>query len=140
MINVNSFTVANDSVINCNLIIDSTIAPSVFYVIVYNSIEGDLYLDSSYSVVHTGINEMENALSSLFIYPNPANEVLHISFAPQSSPVTIQLFDLTGRNIKSINTSANNFEIDVSDLNNGIYFCMITGKDFTASRKVIISK
>ena len=82
---------------------------------------------------------MQNPEGTIFIYPNPANDVLNISFS-SPSPVAIQLFDMTGRNIKSISTTIDHISMNVSDLNNGMYFCTITGKDFTSTRKILINK
>lgn len=83
------------------------------------------------------INEANNSIT---IYPNPTNNVLNISFSPQSSPVTVQLCDITGRIIKTLSLQNNNNQIDISDLRNGIYFITMTGQDFTTSRKIIVNK
>lgn len=137
---VNSFSVINDSTITCKILIDSAISGTAFNVRVYNSTDGNIYLNSSFTVVNTGIKETNETLSEVLIFPNPANDRLTISFAMLSSPVTIQLLDVCGRELRSLITSENNISIDVSDLHSGIYFYAIKGKDFSVTRKIVISK
>jgi hypothetical protein len=83
------------------------------------------------------LNEVNDEIN---IYPNPTNDVLTISIATQSSSTSIQLFDITGRNVKSINTQNNTNQIDVGDLCNGIYFINICNPEMNVSRKIIINK
>ena len=74
------------------------------------------------------------------MYPNPANEVINISFAPQPVEVTIAVYEMTGRLLKSVTTNKNSTSLDVSDLKNGIYFVTLSGKELNTSRKIIINK
>jgi hypothetical protein len=84
-----------------------------------------------------GLNEVNNEIN---IYPNPTNDRLNISLSQQSSSTTIQLFDITGRIVKNVNTQNNINQIDVSDLCNGLYFINISNQEINVSRKVIIDK
>ncbi|MFI5222501.1 MAG: T9SS type A sorting domain-containing protein, partial [Bacteroidia bacterium] len=71
---------------------------------------------------YAGIRSISNAQGEFVIYPNPVNDVLNISFTPKLSPVIMQLLDISGRIVKQSNLSNSQTSIDVSDLNNGIYF------------------
>ena len=84
-----------------------------------------------------GLNEVNNEIT---IYPNPTNDRLNISLSQQSSSTTIQLFDITGRIVKNVNTLNNINQIDVSDLCNGLYFINISNQEINVSRKIIIDK
>lgn len=70
----------------------------------------------------------ENKLSNIVVYPNPTNKYLFIS---ENDNTTFQvknigIFDFTGKNIKQILIKqSNNLTLDVSDLQNGIYFLKI---------------
>ena len=82
----------------------------------------------------TGITEPVN-VSSVNVFPNPANGVASISYSLESSSeVEIELFNLVGEKAKSIfsgNQSAgeHTLGVDCSKLSNGIYFVKIgTGK------------
>jgi hypothetical protein len=75
------------------------------------------------------------------MFPNPVNELLNITLKNlQTSTVNLQLYDITGRMIKNIETTKNEFTVDVSELNNGVYFCLITADNFKSSHKIIIHK
>jgi DNA/RNA endonuclease YhcR with UshA esterase domain len=84
----------------------------------------------------TGMNEIEK--NKVNVYPNPANNVLN--FELNISTATVQLFDITGKTLKSINTNNNNFSVSLSDFNNGIYFYSIMdaeGKKIATNRFVV---
>ncbi|MEI6595449.1 MAG: T9SS type A sorting domain-containing protein [Bacteroidota bacterium] len=136
---VNSLIKSNDTTLVCNTTFNSSAVNGNYDVRVNNSIDGLLTLPAAFRIA-TGIDETQNNFSSIHIYPNPANDLINISFEQQSSAVTISIFDMTGRLSKSVNTNKNNTLMNVSDLENGIYFIAISGKDFTASRKLIINK
>lgn len=76
------------------------------------------------------------------LYPNPAtdkiNVILPAGFSNQA--VSIRLFDMMGKQVKAITTSAvepNNIEIPVSDLNEGVYIVRISnGQDNQALKFV----
>ena len=136
---VNSLIKSNDTTLVCNTTFNSSAVNGNYDVRVNNSIDGLLTLPAAFRIA-TGIDETQNNFSSIHIYPNPAKELINISFEQQSSAVTISIFDMTGRLSKYVNTNKKSTLMDVSDLENGIYFIAISGKDFTASRKLIINK
>jgi hypothetical protein len=73
------------------------------------------------------------------LYPNPANGFLHISQNNNLSIDTIQLYDITGKTIKSI-FNLNNVQtsIDVSTLAKGVYFVEITAENHIKQTKKLI--
>lgn len=86
-----------------------------------------------------GINE--NYIDNrVLCYPNPATNQVNISFKeiPQAN-IDIQLFDITGRLLKSKRYSSQiNIDIDVNDLTNGIYFLNInTAEGYSKTFKII---
>lgn len=66
------------------------------------------------------------------IYPNPANDKLHIE--SEQLPEKIQIFDLNGKVIKN---SGNTNDINVTDLPQGIYFIRIKTDRGDFNRKFI---
>jgi len=69
------------------------------------------------------------------IYPNPANDVINIS----STLAVIKnavITDVNGRIVKEI-SSLNNNQIDISNLNSGIYFLSIESSEGKAIKKFI---
>lgn len=79
-------------------------------------------------------------------YPNPFNPSTKIKYSiPKSSIVSIKLFDILGREIKTLvqkEEKAGTYEINLNanDLSSGIYFYRIKAGNFTASKKMILLK
>lgn len=59
--------------------------------------------------------------SKLFIFPNPANDVLYISADSILNGVNYTIFDMQGRSILNGNLSSMNDKIDISHLSKGAY-------------------
>lgn len=64
-----------------------------------------------------GVNENEVTMVSL--YPNPANE--QVSFVLDSD-AQVSVFDMTGRKVSMVNVAAGNAQLNVSELESGVYF------------------
>jgi hypothetical protein len=90
------------------------------------------------------IQQYQN-ISNLNVFPNPATDKLNISFnSTVSDNFQFTLFDITGKtlinqNIKST-IGENKTTIDVSELDNGIYFYTISNSIISQSNKIIINK
>ena len=80
----------------------------------------------SYTINANGIREI-NLIPGLKIFPNPANNILNISFQTDNkiSSLEIDLLDMTGRLISTYNieniTGVFNKQIDVNQLSKGLY-------------------
>jgi hypothetical protein len=96
----------------------------------YNNGSNDIFLAKLSSLV--GINENHVNEGSLVIYPNPAKENIMI-INPQK--LEIEIFNLQGQLIKTINNAENQTTMDISALANGIYF--IKG---TTEKEIIVKK
>lgn len=84
-----------------------------------------------------GINE--TADSDINIFPNPASSIIHIQSQQNTTPVTISLFDATGKLVRSIETVSENAELQVSDLTNGVYFLFVNfGNGKSETKKILI--
>ncbi|MCD4697024.1 MAG: T9SS type A sorting domain-containing protein, partial [Bacteroidales bacterium] len=90
---------------------------------------------------YVGYNECK--IESLQIYPNPAGSVVSLQsavFSQQSS--VVELYDLNGKKLLEIQIpeGMETVEIDVSGLQNGVYFCRITTDETILTKKMIIRK
>jgi hypothetical protein len=140
-IHTNSSSVINDTILTCSISIDSTAVSGMYDLNLSNSIDGSISLTAGFSILNVGIHQIQNELASVVMFPNPVNELLNITLKNlQTSTVNLQLYDITGRMIKNIETTKNEFTVDVSELNNGVYFCLITADNFKSSHKIIIHK
>jgi hypothetical protein len=85
-----------------------------------------------------GINSLSGD-NSVSIYPNPTNGILNVT---SISDATIQLFDVTGKEIlleTTVNASKT-VQVNVSDFSNGVYFVKIYNNDFVSIKKFVLNK
>jgi len=83
-------------------------------------------------------------INSLKVSPNPANDLLQISFeAEDNSRIQISIIDLTGREILSSEYVSNNSgdqltTMDLEKIDAGLYFVKISNGKKTLSKKIIV--
>ncbi len=73
-------------------------------------------------------------LEGLSIYPNPTKDILNI-FSRNNKVLSIQLFDMLGRNVKSNKTE--NTSLDIAFLPSGIYILKIDFQTDSVVRRII---
>ncbi len=94
--------------------------------------------------VRTGESEIPAEYNLFQNYPNPFNPVTNIMFTlPQDNFVEIKIFDILGREIKTLINSfmkRGNYktEFDASDFSSGIYFCSMKSGKFVSVKKMIL--
>ncbi len=91
----------------------------------------------------SGNNEepaLEESSNKMSIYPNPVNNVLNLTVPGnyQSEQVLVTIVDMNGRLVFS-ETKANglNLQIDVSDLERGLYFISLSNSTMRQTQKLI---
>jgi aryl-phospho-beta-D-glucosidase BglC (GH1 family) len=72
------------------------------------------------------------------IYPNPASNNITISLNNGETFARLDVFDLLGKQIKSSNIAGANTNIDISDLNKGLYFFKITSSNTIVTSRVMV--
>lgn len=93
----------------------------------------------------TGIAQVNNPLQSVTVYPNPASNQVNVVVDSKNtiSNLTISLVNINGQKvIDNSFTNANgfnNYTINTTGLNNGIYFVMVTANGFTTTQKLVIA-
>lgn len=88
----------------------------------------------------TGINEYNNVLNSLVLFPNPAHGTFNIGYSADKN-VLVQIINTQGQLIKTIsnNPIASGFQtIDVNDLSKGLYLISFTAGNQQFTKKLII--
>jgi len=104
--------------------------------------------DGIYSIVSltttlTGINNP--GLSEIAVYPNPNNGTFTLEFkSAQLQILDVKIYNSLGVTVyQQLNIAANgkySTEIDLNDLPEGIYTLMVTGKDTSYIKKMVIRK
>ena len=78
-----------------------------------------------------GVSEQEE--SKFIVYPNPANEVLNVMH--QQGEMVYQLITIDGKVIKS--GSIENQQINISDLQSGIYLLQLNSEVKSETKKIV---
>lgn len=77
----------------------------------------------------------EEFSAQIQLYPNPVNEVLHIQNNSAKTIESVEVFSITGQLLFS---RRNSEEINMSQLNTGIYFVkLITSEGISVTKKVV---
>ncbi len=87
----------------------------------------------SINVIPTNVSELKAIDSSINILPNPANYILTV----KSTSKQIKLTDLSGKTLIALQLNNGKAELDVSNLDNGIYFLQ---SDKGKTQKLIIQR
>ena len=84
-------------------------------------------LDSVVSSI-TSVTEVSNRTSKVMVYPNPANNEIHLSGLEfnGSTPYEFTLFDALGRTLVKTTLATTQSTVRVDEIENGIYFYAIT--------------
>lgn len=80
------------------------------------------------------VNELPE--ESLRVYPNPSNDYIHIEFKSSSEVNQIALYSAIGELVLN---SQGKEDIDVRDLNNGVYTIRVAGNNFVYHKQVVIN-
>ena len=72
----------------------------------------------------------ENTAQTVSIYPNPARDQVSIML---ESEAQVSIFDMTGRMVSTMNMAAGQAQLNVSELENGMYFLNIRFADGTTA-------
>lgn len=84
----------------------------------------------------------ENSLTNVKLYPNPNNTGV-LSISNSTSINAISVFDVLGKRVKEMkleNSNDSSFNLDVSDLKNGVYIVRLIGDNGeTESKKLVIN-
>jgi hypothetical protein len=86
------------------------------------------------------VTDQENE-GSIEIYPNPASTSINIKAEGQQI-MEVAMFTIDGREVlgKSYNSIKNMIELNVVDINPGIYFCKIITSKQTLLNKIIVER
>ena len=79
-------------------------------------------------------------VNGLKIYPNPANDYLILENLNSIPLATINIIDMNGRVVKTINLQSSGsyeYKIDISDLSKGEYICQISSHEGNLAKKFI---
>ncbi len=86
--------------------------------------------------VNSALGIKEELKETISLYPNPTSSKFQISGTDLEE---IRIFDMTGKEVQVSNLTNTN-SVDVENLSNGVYTCIITGKTNVYQQKLTIKK
>ncbi|MCB2220484.1 MAG: CotH kinase family protein [Bacteroidetes bacterium] len=92
---------------------------------------------SAYFLPCPNLSVSEIRKESLIVYPNPARDFLTIKLKKQEK-VKISILTIDGKIMKHHEQNAKLIELDIRDLNTGIYFVKVTGESDIWVRRIVI--
>ncbi len=76
--------------------------------------------------------------TSFTLYPNPAFDKVHVHFSsPSTEKITIKILDTQGSLILQEETNSVDTELDLSKIENGVYFLRIEGEEFYPVQRLV---
>jgi len=88
-------------------------------------------------LICTGINDVKAENSGISIYPNPASGILNIRFSNAMLNSTIEIYDVAGKLVMTMNTDSADNLLDLSSQSNGSYVLKVKNDAVTKTFKVI---
>ena len=86
----------------------------------------------------TGINQQIDS-KEITIYPNPAQQIINVEFKTKNNTqTTIEIFNIIGECVHRQIATSSNCQINVVDLNEGVYNICITNSVGTINKKLLI--
>ena len=86
-------------------------------------------------------DRLDNKKDKILVYPNPFDNqtIIKVSSA-QNTPLSLQLYDATGRMVQQLDSQNNQFELMRNDLPSGVYFYQIFSAQQPIGRGKLIAK
>jgi hypothetical protein len=73
------------------------------------------------------------------VYPNPADGIVNVSYFGQwSSDMNVDILDITGKTIGTVNVTAYSYQIDMSNYAAGTYTLLFRGEGGTAAKRIVL--
>ena len=133
--------------ITWNGLLDETIASIVKYAaktVVYDSLRKWTFETDTVMNDSTAVSEYVLSDNSISIYPNPAQNVIHITVPEEIALSAIRITEMNGNlvysqsGISSRKENENTIDIDVSSLKNGNYILSVNSEIFKSSKMFTI--
>lgn len=90
--------------------------------------------------IYVGLEDLQLNKSIVSIYPNPTNSNLNVEWLPNQQINQLQLIDVQGKVIQTINqdlNQSNSYQINLENVNNGIYFLKVFSEVGVVAKKLI---
>ena len=97
---------------------------------------GPVFLDNIYFYREATQGLDDNVFNTVKMFPNPAKDTVQFSVNSNEN-LDIEIFDMLGKSVLRVNDVQN--EVNISDLNSGLYFVQMTLGAQQATKKLIVN-
>ncbi|GIV26264.1 MAG: hypothetical protein KatS3mg027_0078 [Bacteroidia bacterium] len=118
----------NDYLLSCRRTSDKGLV-AVGYTTGFNAKQEDVFivkldstLDNANNVVSVDIKEKKMSLN---IYPNIASDYIYIDLNKMANSISVMVFDMQGRKLKEWKIASTSEQLDISELEEGIYLIYV---------------
>jgi len=119
----------------------STILPAANYGYTNEDFNASVAIWKFFSLcksIPTGMSEVENNQNDIILYPNPANTYVKIQSAKELGTITVT--DIAGKVISQVKSSAEQEQINIAALSDGVYFVILSNNGIRNTRKFVVIK
>jgi N-acetylneuraminic acid mutarotase len=82
-----------------------------------------------YNPTLKGLGTNENEIDFISVFPKPANETVNFNLKIYENDYLLNIFDFTGKLIKSIHVNQSNYQLERNNLPSGIYYYSLRNKE-----------
>jgi uncharacterized protein YjdB len=85
----------------------------------------------------TSIKSTSSFTSDIKVYPNPTNRSWNFVSTPDKNITSIQIIDMLGKTVMTINPAATSANVDATNITSGLYFAKVTTTSGTETVKLM---
>ena len=118
---------------------------AAYYATDFNSLprgNSVLYVDNlNFDNLINSISEQTSESTAFSLYPNPASDIVKLNINEvDNEELSLTIYNIAGTLVKSETLKQNQQEINIGNLNNGIYLVTIKTKNLTENQRLIIQR
>ncbi|MCG9910326.1 MAG: T9SS type A sorting domain-containing protein [Flavobacteriales bacterium] len=104
------------------------------------SANSTMFIDDVEFIYPAGISENLGNNDLLNVFPNPAENMVTITYATEVQNGSVSVLDMSGREVLQTNVKGNSFQIDVASLRSGNYTLLLKENASILARKNFLKK
>ena len=133
-----TYTTVEDEWTEFSYNLDAYSGQQVYIAIQCVSDDAFIFMIDDFEVTTTGTVSVDNVLAGSFsVYPNPAKDILNISNSIGAEINSVTVSDINGRTVKQVAVNGVESQINIADLNAGVYFVNITSTEGSLTKKIV---
>jgi hypothetical protein len=134
---INNQSILNNNIMNTQENPHVAFSNGTFHFVFTDGMTGNVIYKKA-TINPTGISEQENE-QTISVAPNPFSDHATVKFSnPEKTVVEANLYDISGKLVRTFNTTANRLIIDRGSLDAGIYFLTVSDETGVLSRAKLL--